>query len=94
MDEIIGVLRGRPGRLASLFVIEERHRRGVGSRLVERFEQEVRSAGGGRVRVAATLFAVPFYQALGYRKTTGPRTLRSFDGEGLPYQPMMKTIVA
>ena len=92
-DEIVGVLRARPGRLASLFVSEAHHRRGIGSRLVGRFEQQVRSAGGGPVRVAATLFAVPFYQALSYRKTTGVRRLRSFDGEGLPFQPMIKTIV-
>jgi len=41
----------------------------------------------------STLFAAPFYQAVGDKKTTGVRRMRSFDGEGLPYQPMKKTPV-
>jgi GNAT superfamily N-acetyltransferase len=37
--EIVGVLRGRKERLASLFVRGDHHRQGIGRRLVERFEQ-------------------------------------------------------
>ncbi|MCJ7725945.1 MAG: GNAT family N-acetyltransferase [Acidimicrobiia bacterium] len=92
--EIIGVLRGRQGRLQSLFVSGGHHRRGIGTRLVERFERRVRAGGGGVVKVAATLFAVPFYQEMGYRKTTGPRRLKSFQGDGLPFQPMQKMVSA
>lgn len=88
-EEIVGVLRGRSDRLQSLFVAGDRHRQGIGRRLVESFERRI---GPSVVRVAATLYAVPFYQALGYRKTTGRRTMRSFSGKGLPYQPMRKVI--
>lgn len=91
---IIGVLRGRQGRLQSLFVAGDHHRRGAGTRLVEAFERRVRAGGGGKVLVSATLFAVPFYQQMGYRKTTGVRRLRSFDGDGLPFQPMQKMVAA
>jgi len=89
--EIIGVLRGRPGRLHSLFVSETHHRRGVGRRLFERFEATTGSGESTGIGVASTLFAVPFYEAMGFKKTTGPRRMRSFDGEGLQYQPMKKT---
>ncbi len=92
--EIVGVLRGRKERLASLFVRGERHRRGIGRRLVEQFEQESIAQGVRVVRLAATLFAVPFYSALGYRKSSGVRNGWSFDGRGLRYQPMKKVLAA
>ena len=87
---IVGVLRGRKERLQSLFVAGSHHRRGIGSRLVEAFEQECRRKGTTTIRVAATLFAVPFYRRMGYKKTTGVRAMPCFDGTGLPYQPMIK----
>jgi GNAT superfamily N-acetyltransferase len=57
--EIVGVLRGRRERLASLFVRGDRHRRGIGRRLVTAFETESRRQGVVVIRVAATLYAVP-----------------------------------
>jgi GNAT superfamily N-acetyltransferase len=90
--EIVGVLRGRKGRLASLFVREDRHRQGTGKRLVERFEEESISQGTTVVRVAATLYAIPFYLAMGYKKSTGVRTGWSFEGRGLKVQPMRKVL--
>ncbi len=45
------------------------------------------------IRVAATLYAVPFYAALGYHRTTGVRNGRSFEGTGLRYQPMKKALL-
>ena len=90
--EIVGVLRGRPDKLQSLFVRGDCHRKGIGRRLVEAFEAACRGHGSHEIKVQATLFAVAFYQALGYRKTTGVRAMRSFDGRGLPYQPMKKSL--
>jgi GNAT superfamily N-acetyltransferase len=95
---LVGVLRG--GRLdhrqrvvlQSLFVAGSHHRRGVGRRLVERFEKDCRARGTMVIKVASTLHAVPFYQALGYRRSTGVRTMSSFEGAGLPYQPMKKRL--
>jgi GNAT superfamily N-acetyltransferase len=90
--EIAGVLRGRKDKLQSLFVRGDLHRQGIGRGLVARFEQECLRQGAGEIRLMATLYAVPFYQAVGYKKTTGARRMRSFTGEGLPYQPMKKVL--
>lgn len=90
--QIVGVLRCRPGRLQSLFVREDRHRQGIGRKLVERCEQECADRGSKVISLAATLYAVPFYEAMGYKKTTGVRNCWSFEGRGLKYQPMKKRI--
>lgn len=89
---IVGVLRGRTDRLASLFVRGDHHHRGIGRQLVERFEVECRRREGRIIRVAATEFAVPFYRAMGYKRSTGLRHGRSFEGSGLPVQPMRKVL--
>jgi putative acetyltransferase len=90
--EIVGVLRGRKDRLASLFVRGDHHRQGIGRRLVEQFEAEVIRQGGRVIGVAATLYAVPFYLAMGYKKSTGVRKGWSFEGRGLAIQPMRKVL--
>ena len=90
--DIVGVLRGRKERLASLFVRGDRQRQGIGTKLVERFEQESVRNGWIVVRVAATQYGVPFYLALGYRRSTGLRAGRSFEGRGLKVQPMRKVL--
>ncbi len=90
--ETVGVLRGRRGRLASLFVRGDRHRQGIGRKLVARFEQESLRQGVTVIRVASTLFAVPFYLAMGYKQSTGVRSGWSFEGRGLKVQPMRKVL--
>jgi len=90
--EIVGVLRGRKDRLASPFVRGDYHRQGIGWRLVERFELECLRQGATVIRVAATLYAVPFYLAMGYKRSTGVRTGWSFEGRGLKVQPMRKVL--
>ena len=90
--EIAGVLRGRLTRLGSLFVRGDHHRQGIGRRLVARFERECALQGGTVIKVAATLYAVPFYLEMGYRRTTGVRAYRGFGGSGLVYQPMKKIL--
>jgi GNAT superfamily N-acetyltransferase len=90
--EIVGVLRGRPDKLQSLFVRADYHRQGVGRRLVERFEQECVRQGANQIKVQATLYAIPFYLAMGYKRTTGVRRMRSFEGSGFKYQPMKKIL--
>ncbi len=88
--DIVGVLRGRKNVLASLFVQGDRHSQGIGRKLVERFELDSRELEVEWIRVAATIIAVPFYQSMGYKKTTGIRPCKSFDGTDLKYQPMKK----
>jgi GNAT superfamily N-acetyltransferase len=91
-QQIVGVLRCRPGRLQSLFVREEYHRQGIGRRLVECCELWCALKGAQVIKLAATLYAVPFYEALGYKKSTGIRNGWSFEGHGLRYQPMRKVL--
>ncbi len=55
-------------------------------------EQEFADHGEEVIRLMSTLYAVPFYQAVGYRESTGVRRMRSFDGDGLEYQPMKKVL--
>ena len=90
--EILGILRGRKERLASLFVRADYHYQGVGRRLVEQFEADSLTQGVSVIRVAATLYAIPFYLKLGYWRSTGLRTGWSFDGYGLQVQPMKKVL--
>ena len=90
--EIVGVLRGRKDRLASLFVRKDYHRRGIGRKLVEKFESQCIRQGAAVIRVAATLHAIPFYLAAGYKRSTGVRTGWSFEGRGLKVQPMRKVL--
>ncbi|MCK5793360.1 MAG: GNAT family N-acetyltransferase [Anaerolineales bacterium] len=90
--EIVGVLRGRSSRLGSLFVAKSHQGEGIGQMLVERFEQEIKLLGGGVIRVASSMYAVGFYENLGYKKSTGVRKSWSFDGYGLRIQPMRKVI--
>jgi GNAT superfamily N-acetyltransferase len=90
--EVVGVLRGRTERIQSLFVCGAYQRRGIGRQLMERCEQECIRQGAKTIKVASTLLAVPFYLALGYKRTTGVRNGWSFGGVGLRYQPMKKTV--
>lgn len=90
--EIAGVLRGRRERLRSLFVHKDYHQQGVGRKLVEYFEGESARLGVSVIRVASSLYAIPFYLRMGYKKTTGIRAGWSFEGSGLQYQPMKKVL--
>jgi GNAT superfamily N-acetyltransferase len=98
--QIVGVLRGgrvdELGRtvLQSLFVSGNYHRHGIGQKLVERFEREYLARGVTVFKLLATVYAVPFYLKMGYRKSTGLRFVHSFEGEGLPSQPMKKIVKA
>lgn len=87
---IVGVLRGRPDRLQSLFVAGDCHGQGIGRQLVEQFETQAWDTGTEVIRLASSLFAVTFYQRMGYKKTTGVRSGPCFDGGWFPYQPMIK----
>jgi GNAT superfamily N-acetyltransferase len=89
---IVGVLRGKPGRLQSLFVREDCHRQGVGRALVERFQAECQALAVSSITLASSLYAVPFYLAMGYKRSTGVRTGWSFGGSGLEIQPVKKVL--
>jgi len=84
-SRVVGVIRGIGNRLINLFIAGPYQRRGIAARLVRRYEMSRRKAGYSEVVLRSSLYAVPFYQAVGYKKTTGVRTLH-----GLKVQPMKK----
>jgi GNAT superfamily N-acetyltransferase len=84
---IVGLVRGTPDRLINLFVAGSHHRRGIATRLVQKYEAACLRAGSRELRARASLFAIGFYESIGYRKTTGVR-----DFHGLSVQPMRKRL--
>src|SRR5262249_22858569 len=73
-------------RVAALYVSPPHARSGVGSQLLHHAEDAIRAAGHARVRLEASLNALPFYQRRGYRQS-GEREL---DGS----YPMTKDLTA
>jgi GNAT superfamily N-acetyltransferase len=86
-DEIIGMIRGRKDKIINLYVNGSQHQKGIGRSLVQRFESEAKRLGSKEIKIHASLYATPFYQKLGYKKTTG---IRNF--HGLKVQPMKKIL--
>lgn len=84
---VLGLLRAKENRIVNLFVVGDFHRKGIGKLLVERFEKECRKRKYQEIVLRSSLFAIPFYQAVGYKKTTGVRI-----SKGLTVQPMKKKI--
>jgi GNAT superfamily N-acetyltransferase len=86
---VVGMIRGRRNRIVNLFVEGAYHRKGIATQLTRRFEAACRAAGESEIVVRSSLYAVPFYASLGYKKTTGVRNLH-----GLQVQPMKKKLEA
>lgn len=84
-SKIIGMIRGFEYRLINLFVDRRYHRKGIGSELLSRFEKECVKKGSKEIKIRSSIYAVPFNEANGYKKTTGIRNL-----DGLKIQPMNK----
>ena len=71
--------------------LRDRKRRAAG--WGRRFEQEYIAKGVRVFKLSATLYAVPFYLSVGYKRSTGIRSMHSFEEGGLPYQPMKKVMI-
>lgn len=85
--KIIGIVRGTKNRVVNLFVYGNYHGKGIGKKLMQRFEQEVKKQHSNEIRIRSSLFAIKFYQGMGYKKTTGIRNFM-----GLKIQPMRKVL--
>ena len=86
--KIVGMIRGNKNRVVNLFVLGSHHGIGLGKSLLKKFENQARKAGSKMIQMRASLYATPFYQSQGYRKTTGIR-----DFMGLKVQPMIKKFI-
>ncbi len=86
-QKIIGVIRGNKNRLTNLFVDGDYHGQGLGKKLIQKFESQAKILGSKQIKIRASLYALPFYLKMGYRKTTGLRIFK-----GLQHQPIIKKI--
>lgn len=86
--KIIGVIRGNEGRIGNLFVLEDYQGKNVGSKLLKKFENEAKRKSSKLIRIRSSLYAVPFYQRKGYKKSRG--MIKAKKLFGLRYQPMIK----
>jgi GNAT superfamily N-acetyltransferase len=86
-DKIIGMIRGDQNRIFNLFVYGNYHGKGIASKLVQRFEEKAKNLGSLEIKIHSSLYAIPFYQNVGYIKTTGIRNY-----QGLRMQPMRKKL--
>lgn len=84
---IVGMIRGGKNGIGNLFVHGKFHRRGIGEKLVKVFEAQARKLKSKGLKVRSTVYATPFYQSVGFKKTTG---LRNFRGHQM--QPMKKEL--
>ncbi len=87
-QRLIGLLRAEHNRIINLFIMGAFHRKGIGTRLMRRYENRCKKNGISKIVLRSQLYAVPFYQACGYKKTTGIRS--KF---GLIIQPMAKVLL-
>jgi len=86
-DKIIGMIRGRADRIVNLFVEGKRHKKGIGRLLVNKFEAEAKKKKSKEIKIRASLYATPFYQKMGYKKTSGIKNFL-----GLKIYPMRKIL--
>ena len=84
---IVGVVARKKDRIFSLFVDTKQQRTGIGTALLQKAEQLAQKEGVYKMKIRASLFAVPFYLKHGYKKSTGV-----VSAHGLLYQPVIKIL--
>lgn len=87
-EKIIGMTRGEEGRLTNLFIDGKYHKKGIGRILMNKFESEIKKMKTKEIKIRASLYATPFYEKIGYKKTTGMRNFM-----GLKVYPMKKSLI-
>lgn len=65
-EQVVGAARLYAGKIGRIAVLEEHRGQGIGRKLVERCEQEALKNGLNKVKLAAQLESIPFYEKLGY----------------------------
>ena len=78
-------------RIRAFFVEPSKARRGIGSMLLERCEQEARARGFSRVELMATLPGLKLYAARGY-VAGKPVSCELGAGESIEFVPMSKDL--
>ena len=86
--KIIGILRGFDNKIVSLFVDKKYHKKGVGKKLYNKAEKVIKK-NHKIIKIKSSLYAVPFYKKLGFKNTTGIRSLKKLP---IKFQPMKKLL--
>lgn len=86
-DKVVGIIRGNKNRVVNLFVNGRYHKKGIGKKLLLKFENECKKKSSKKINIRASLYAVKFYKKQGYKKTTGTRNMK-----GINVQPMIKIL--
>jgi GNAT superfamily N-acetyltransferase len=84
---IAGVIAMKDGQICSLFVDKQFHRRGIAKALLNKMELLAIKEGFLKMKIRSSLYAVSFYLAQGYKKSTGIT-----NSKGLTYQPLIKKL--
>lgn len=87
-QKIVGMIRGTENRIINLFVLGSYHGKGIGKKLVEKFEMEARKGNSKIIKIRSSLFAISFYEKMGYKKSTGIKNFK-----GIKIQPMWKSFI-
>lgn len=87
--KLIGVVRGSKWYCANLFVDTSYQWQWIWVILMQTFEKKCRSLGIKEVKLRSSMHAVPFYEAIGYKKTTGVRPYKDL---AKALQPMKKIL--
>lgn len=84
---IIGTIRGTKNKITDLFVDKKHHKKGIGKKLMLKYEEEAIKQGSKYIKLQSSPYAIEFYKRLGYKKTTGIRNFK-----GLKINPMKKIL--
>lgn len=82
------MVKGPTGKIGRVAVLKERRGLGLGKRLMEECQRVLRETPGvTEARLGAQSYAIPFYEALGYR-IDGPEYIEA----DIPHRPMVMTL--
>jgi len=87
-DDIIGLIRGKKNKISNLFVDSEYHKKGIGNKLIKKFESEAIKLKFKEIKIKSSVYALPFYQKQNYKKTEG-----LINHQGLKAYPMKKILI-
>ena len=76
-NKIIGIIVSEKGRIKKLFVDGDYHHKGIASHLLKMVENDHKKFNINEIKIRSSIYALPFYQKHGYKKTTG---IRCFNG--------------
>jgi len=85
--KIIGVVRGNKNKVGNLFVEGKFQGKGIAKKLMNTFEKEAKKKKSKGIKIKSSIYAIQFYQKIGYKKSTGIKKLK-----GLNFQPMIKKL--